>query len=204
MKQDNESSENEYQAALIACLSSNDLTRSYFPMGHVDPSDRAEHFLLCHCALVLQAMDELCLAAPEGTSDIERYRLLWLRTFHRPMAVRAEREGARTLLAVKVLDGRGGCDPGKLALRDERPLSRSQWRELDEKVSAARFWSLPLRGKHVGLDGAEWVLEGVRGTDYRVVQRWSPNASGKDAKFRALCLHLIRLAALDSVAEPIY
>lgn len=153
---------------------------------------------------VLTAMHESRLTAPSDGTIWERYRFLWLRTRHRPVVVRAERQAAVQRLTVRVLNGKSGYDPGTLERSDERALHQPQWDLLQKQLSAARFWSLPLQGKHQGLDGAEWVLEGVRPGEHRLVHRWCPRSDTEDAAFRAVCLSMLEMAGLGAIAQPIY
>ena len=54
-------------------------------------------------------------------------RFTWLRTSHRPVVVRVE--GLDTdapRLVAKQLSGRGGYDPGKIAMEITRPLARTE------------------------------------------------------------------------------
>jgi hypothetical protein len=41
-------------------------------------------------------------------------------------------------------------------------------------LDKANFWDLPVRDKRYGLDGADFILEGVKDGKYQVVKRWSP------------------------------
>jgi hypothetical protein len=44
------------------------------------------------------------------------------------------------------------------------------------KIQENKFWDLATRDKsRMGLDGAQWTLEGVKNGDYHIVDRWSPN-----------------------------
>jgi hypothetical protein len=153
---------------------------------------------------VLTAMHEPPLASPSDPIPSERYRFLWLRTRHRPVAIRAERQATVTLLAVRVLNGKSGYDAGVLERSDERALHATQWDLLQQQLKAARFWSLPREGNQQGLDGAEWVLEGVRPGEHRLVRRWCPRVDTDDAAFRAACLALLEMAGLGAIAQPIY
>jgi hypothetical protein len=153
---------------------------------------------------VLTAMHESGLVARSDGTPREQYRFLWLRTRHRPVAVRVERQATVLGLAVRVLNGKSGYDPGSLERSDEQALHPAQWDLLEQKLSTARFWSLPLQGNHHGLDGAEWVLEGVRPGKHRLVHRWCPRSDTEDAAFRAVCLAMVELADLGTIAQPIY
>ena len=174
----------------------------FFPsQEHVtDPFDMVE---LYQAGRVLTTMHESYLGAPSDVPSCERYRFLWLRTFHCPVAIRVERHGTSRGLALRVLNGKGGYDPGLLVRSEERAVTAAQWDRLQQRLSAAGFWSLPLRGKQQGLDGARWVLEGARPGEHRIVHRWCPRSDTEDAPFRAACLYLLELGAAGATGEPI-
>jgi len=178
---------------------SHEAFRPFFPLEGSVPDPFHGWYLK-----VLTAMHESRLAAPSDGTPWERYRFLWLRTRHRPVAVRAERQDAVLRLAVRVLNGKSGYDPGTQERSDERALQPAQWNFLQRSLAAARFWSLPMEGNHQGLNGAEWVLEGVRPGEHRLVHRWSPRSDTEDAMFRAACLAMLELAGLGAIAQPVY
>jgi hypothetical protein len=43
-----------------------------------------------------------------------------------------------------------------------------------ERVDNANFWQMATESPNLGLDGAEWILEGVQNGKYHVVVRWCP------------------------------
>jgi len=60
------------------------------------------------------------------------------------------------------------------------------------------------KGRHftvLGVDGARWVLEGVKNGEYHVVDRWSPEAAGdkvaSSQEFARLCRYFLRLGKVD-------
>ncbi len=63
-----------------------------------------------------------------------------------------------------------------------------------------RFWQLPTEETAgvIGMDGARWIVEGVKAGRYHLVDRWSP----KDGAVREFGLLLVGLSEIDS--EPIY
>ena len=57
---------------------------------------------------------------------------------------------------------------------------------------------MPSKKETLGLDGARWILEGLKKGRYHVVERWSPEGG----KFREAAECLIGLSKLD--IEKIY
>ena len=154
-----------------------------------------------------------------GNAKAEVYRFLWLCTFHRPVVVRVQKEPDEKIrVFAKMLDGKGGYAPGKLAGERTRGLAKEEWLDLTRRIDDCAFWSMPTEEQHwyylengtienwrIG-DGAEWMVEGTRGDDYHVVARTSPDDSNrrKAGKYRELCLHILKLSGLDLDKEQIY
>jgi hypothetical protein len=143
----------------------------------------------------LRALGEgrLC-PVPPGVA--EAYRFLWLRTFHHPVVVTVERGQHGTRLRARETDGAGGYEPGRLIVDTAAALSDAQWQEVAALVAGARLWdATELPGDDVsGLDGAQWIVEGVRDGRYRAVDVWTPTADGPGAPVRRLGVRLLSLA----------
>ena len=153
----------------------------------------------------LTALQEpvLCQSSLEEAKEI--YRLTWLPSFHPSVVVRIDSDTAGLHLTAKVESGAGGYEPGHLARDTVFMLTETQAREFADLLSAADFWrspTVPPPDRAMGLDGAQWVLEGIANSRYHVVDRWSPEAGGPDARFRALCEWL--LARSGFVTAAIY
>jgi hypothetical protein len=135
-----------------------------------------------------------------GADASETYRFLWLRSFHRSISVRVVliRDGAR--IEFTELTGNGGYEPGHIRRHTERHLSRNEVDRFAKALEAADFWQLPTRIRDFGLDGAEWVVEGRRGSTYHVVERFSPEGGA----YRALGLLFLKLARFSASASEIY
>ena len=133
------------------------------------------------------------------------YRFLWLRTFDHPISVRVEicEDGSSTVVT-KVLSGQGGYEPGHLKLVERRKLARKDIEHLLSRLGELEFWqlsSIEVDPNFIHLDGARWILEGVRAGKYHVVDRWSPET----AKGRALGLtFLLDLAKLKLLYQDVY
>ena len=127
----------------------------------------------------LSHMDERPLEDYRNGNSDEVYRFVWLRSFHDPITVRivvsTNESAVITLKQLKrvVEDhrwvGRGLCRT------EQYPLTQAQFENFMSFLRGSRFWDLPSgnpRGS--GLDGASWILEGMRGDQYHLTDRWSP------------------------------
>ena len=115
----------------------------------------------------------LCESA---ATENEVYRFTWLRTFHDPITIRISKTSNGAVIIAKRLDGSGGYAPGTLAESRSRELSRADWLQFQQLLQRLDYWSDAVPEDHElgGLDGAQWILEGVRGDTYRALDRWSP------------------------------
>ncbi len=122
---------------------------------------------------------------------LEVYRFTWLRTFHPPYVFKViiNNEGNNKII-VKKTNGTGGYKSGKLVKNDTLILTEKDVQNIKKGLKNISFWSLPTHGSVMGLDGAEWLLEGYRKGEYHLVKRWSP----EKGKFRKFCLYLMKLA----------
>jgi hypothetical protein len=131
---------------------------------------------------------------PEGTTV---YRFLWLRTFDPAVAIRVTRSSEEARVIAKKTNGLGGYEPGDLVENRERVLSEDEWRLLADKVAEVSFWDLESNAA-MGLDGSEWILEGVRNGKYHFVYEWSP----KKGPIRELGTAFLEVSKLSE--SPIY
>jgi hypothetical protein len=162
--------------------------------GHSGPrcshmeSDESECIVQSRYGDRLRAMNEKPLA---GAAAEEAYRFLWLRTFHHPVSVRIESSRGKARLVAVELDGKGGFLPGKTFRQAKRELSAQEWTTFTTALDAAGFWTWKTEDPgNGGLDGADWVLEGLRHATYHVVVRWSPGPGS----FRTACESLLQAA----------
>lgn len=117
----------------------------------------------------------LCGDSPSDRE--ERYRLLWVPTFTRPIFLRVdiEPDGTATLLTY-VWKGAGGYEWGK-PVRNLRKLSFVEQSDLFATLADIGFWTLPAQVEDppnkVVLDGTDWFIEGVKSGQCHVVRRYS-------------------------------
>ena len=161
-------------AAASSVIASGTAT-NYFPTSALDQnSAQSDTFRNDWYSRHLRAMSEPILKPSDGTRS---YRFTWLRTFHHPVAVRVVATGNRAELFATELNGAGGYDPGRVLRTKRLKLTSDQFKKLEGLVQQNNFWSLAAGEESMGLDGSEWILEGV--TDkYHVVHRWTPQSGG--------------------------
>jgi hypothetical protein len=130
--------------------------------------------------------------------DVEVYRFLHLPTWGRPVAVRIETRGStRTTLVARRLSGSGGYAPGTVEASATLTLSDAAWRDLRARVDTAGFFGLPTSDT-AGQDGEQWIVEGVRGGTYHLVDRWMPRQDPVLGRFIALC------ESMGGLAGPVW
>ena len=78
-------------------------------------------------------------------------------------------------------------------------LDARRVRQFTSALGTLNFWNLPAADPtRFGHDGAQWILEGVKGGRYHVIDRWSP----EDGPYRKLMLDLVATAGVR--VKPIY
>jgi len=115
----------------------------------------------------------ICDKLTNGTLHI--YRFVSLRTFHQPFSVSIEisTNGNGTVTA-KMCSGAGGYDPGKLINQKTRALAQDEIDKFLQLIESESFWSLPTLEDSLGLDGSQWIIEGLKSGKYHLVDRWTP------------------------------
>jgi hypothetical protein len=179
-----------------------DSNKFYFPLETFrDDSFYAGHdtFTIAWYSKHLSAMKEQIIFTDKSEKEI--YRFTWLRTFNNPIAIRIERTDNKYLLFWKLCDGKGGYDPGKLTINQEKKISEAEWKEFKNRINQVDFWNMKTNSKILGFDGAEWILEGKLNNQYHVVNRWSPKPSDN---FYRCCDYLISLTELKIGDEEKY
>lgn len=181
---------------LSACSGAPD----YFPPGQID-SFRDEWY-----SEQLRAAMEPALE-PTGSVTRAAFRFTWIPSFTPTLTVRVVRSDARITLVAKRLSGAGGYEPGRVRRQVRFALSTQQWSELSSLIDAADFWAMPSEEPEkcdasgacwVGMDGAQWLLEGADSTRYHFVDRWFHEDY---PEFEAACFCLLQWSGLVTEAE---
>jgi hypothetical protein len=157
---------------------------------------------LKEASLLPQSVDPLLPQSVDHQTS-HSYRFLWLRTFNHPIAVRIDIQPDGTgTLSTKVTSGAGGYAPGNLIEDTSRPLSGSEVKSFLALVDRTSFWTAPNPiNDQAGNDGSQWIIEGVEGAKYHVIDRWTPKsgAAYELGKFLAF-----DLAKMDIPKREIY
>jgi hypothetical protein len=184
------------QESTVASRSAN--TR-YFPAGvfDIDRTTSRETWY----SNTLRALHEPSIFALRDDKSLQVYRFLWLPSFQLPISVRltVNRGGSGSIVARSVdthtgLVGKVPSDTGRLNLDKNVVVEKAEVDVVLRELEAFSFWSMPTEERQFGLDGSQWILEGVRQGEYQVVDRWSP----EQGAYSAVCKHLIRLAGVET------
>jgi hypothetical protein len=190
--------------AILPCSVLAAVSQGFFPSGLFYPDNpKLDAFVVKWYSEQLTALEEPSLFEAKQDPTLQSYRFLWLRTFHRPVAVRVliHPDGSGKVIT-KMADGSGGYKPGKLLVDKAETLPPDRMKKLLEKVEQLSYWTLPARDpKPPGFDGARWIVEGVDHGKYHLVDRWSPTKG----PVRELGLYFLRDSARLSLKdEEIY
>jgi hypothetical protein len=138
----------------------------------------------------------------------ERYRFLWLRSFHPPIAIRVEHESGQTTMVAKRLRVEGDDSDGVVDKDTAFALTTEEWAILQDLLSRAQIWEAPTewpRDPNVeSLDGAQWVFEAATPTKYHLLDRWSAASDPRDVAFTRMCLFLLDISGLKPPDAQIY
>ena len=83
----------------------------------------------------------------------------------------------------------GGYEPGQLVYNEAFPVVPDEVETFLQRLTEFSFWSASAENR-IGLDGANWIMEGVCDGKYQLVERWSPD----NGAFREAALLLVALA----------
>jgi hypothetical protein len=121
-----------------------------------------------------------------SASDAKNYifRFTILPTWGYPTSIRVTKEAGIYRLAARRLDGQGGYDPGKLTEKKDIKLSDADSKLFEKQLSRVHFFEMSTQDETQGMDGEQWILEGVADGKYHVVVRWC--ASDYDPQKRKL------------------
>jgi hypothetical protein len=194
------------QVVLLLLLSGSGVGQEFFPEGVFDEEKKANDFRSDWYSLQLKALAEPSLWETSKGTKGQVYRFLWLRSFHHPVVVRLNVNGDGTgTLVTKVTGGQGGYKPVKLIENRTEQLSKQRTKWFLDRIEELKYWELPTREEEnpnvVNLDGAQWVVEGVRNETYKIVDRWSP----EKGPIKAIGLMMtIDLAKMKLLYQDVY
>jgi hypothetical protein len=156
--------------------------QEYFPPGILDKNPQFDELKVNLYSKHLKALHEPSLwELSRQDPNAEAYRFLWLRSFNHPIAVRLMvRTNGSGWMNSRMTTGQGGFKPGRISRYSVSWLRKGQTQAFLAAFENANFWNLPTLPdadeNAVELDGAQWIIEGVRNGTYHIVDRWSPEA----------------------------
>lgn len=101
----------------------------------------------------------------------ERYRLMWLRTFHEPIVISLGIDGSVGRARGRVFDGKGGYELGRAYQDRSTILTPEQLSAFRRSIDLFDFWYQPEDAAPVSVDGSSWTIEGVRNGRYHRMAR---------------------------------
>jgi hypothetical protein len=167
--------------------------QQYFPVGAFEENPKLSAYKERWYSSYLAAMDEPSLFGAAKGSDITTYRflLVWQsRALSVRLAVHADGTG--------VLYGKlvilHSDNPNVSFSKDSVPVSKEEVQHFLMLEQQANFWSMKTVEKNdknrYGMDGTQWILEGVKDFNYHVVDRWTP----KEGDYKQICSYLLELS----------
>lgn len=184
----------------------------FFPLGLFKSAWRdSDEFVRKWYSYHLRTMGEPSLSCGVN-KDTEIYRFVWFRTFHRPIAIRVSHSKEGTHLVAVESTGAGGYVPGlvlgmpvkesEVPTRVQKVVSDSDWQALVVNLGKVDFWKIPTKevSEQLGTDGAQWIIEGRRGNEYHIVDRWTP----RSGFYRSAGFAFLKLSGLSVPDKDIY
>ncbi|HLP39543.1 hypothetical protein [Lacibacter sp.] len=174
-----------------------DSATSYFPFPTYTKEQvkenkrRLDQFVMGWYSTMLFGLHEPVIYNYKGDNEIYRFTLL--RSFEHPLTVRLQRDGETIKLFSKLADGAGGYEPGQIFWDTTFHVNHVQYDTLTTLIARADFWNMPIEIYDGGLDGAEWILEGVKDGKYHWAHRWSP-AGDRHTNFKAVCEYVLSIS----------
>jgi len=177
------------------------LPAQYFPPGVFDKSPQKDESAANYYGRFLKALHEPSLwELSRQKPEAEVYRFLWLRTFHRPIAIRlVVRKSGSGWINFHMTSGKGGDQPGRIARYSISWLTKNRTQSFLMELDSVDFWHLPTCASDQNPakpDGAHWVVEGVKNGQYHLIERWSPEPPDPVREIGLLAIKLGRIRGL--------
>ncbi len=187
-------------AILLLCGCSaraEDTVPQYFPVStNRNPVNAVSSFRSRWYGGHLSAMQEPSLLKATNHIDIAAYRFTYLPTWGRPLAVRTVISTNQLYVRKVMLTGSGGYAPGVIGLTQESVTTNGLPRDVSDLIDKT-IWNEEFQPTDDrGLDGSEWIIEGVRNGKYRVISLWCPGVYSTNAQHKVfidLCSKIIGL-----------
>jgi hypothetical protein len=147
----------------------------YFPKGSFGKTEKLSKFSEDWYSKDLRAFDEPSLLEASKDKSRESYRFLFLRSFRHSICIRLDvNTDGSGLLTTKMLSGATGEVKTRIILNEQEKFTKKQVDWFVSRKQISEFWNQPSFDEQRGLDGEEWIAEGVKAGNYHVAARWSP------------------------------
>lgn len=131
-------------------------------------------------------------------AEKEIYRFTWLRSFHEPIIIRIECGQICNLSAI-VLSGKGGYEPGNIQKSISHEFSTEQHNKFKQLLSKIDGWEYKPDPNLIMMDGAQWILEVMKGNSY---QAWDINSPS--GNYRKFCEYMLQLSKITVPKSKVY
>ncbi len=162
------------------CLRTLERTNAAFFQTYFPPHtfiSRAADFQVRWYSAEMYSLGESPLWPPSDGHE-PTYRLTYISAIAGPTVVTlTQPPDGRGRLAIKSLD----ADRATTKVDETTSASRDQLDRFLTLIDQAHFWTTPTELPRTGLDGAEWIMEGVNDGQYRTVVRWCPEIDRQSA-----------------------
>ena len=104
------------------------------------------------------------------------YRFLWLRTFDRPAVVTiSSTDDGQVEIRSKIFSGQSGFGIGQI---EQEVTTTNKSPAIDTLMADLDRWLpyVPEFNGDIGVDGATWMIDGVKDGKYYIIHRWSPES----------------------------
>jgi hypothetical protein len=96
-------------------------------------------------------------------------------------------------------------DQARVTRADSAALTERGWDSVATLIRDERVWQRStVDTSRLGLDGARWIVEGVRRNRYMIVDRFSPADTGSSAFMRRIGLTFLRIGKVVVGADNVY
>jgi hypothetical protein len=178
----------------------NDSTAFYFPLkkarlGSKNHDQALDSSVNSWYSPVLYALREPILFNYSGSKEI--YRFTYIPSmFNYPVAVKIFMDCGISRMSVRA--DRSSMRRGNWPTIIDTTfiIKPEEWSSFLLQLDKISFWTLQAEIQDGGLDGSEWILEGVKNGTYHFATRWSPY--DRHPEYRDCCEYL-RLLAVKSV-----
>jgi ribosome biogenesis protein Nip4 len=128
----------------------------------------------------LKALKEPSIYKQRDISNKKVFRFTWLRTFDELVSIRLEikPDGSGIIFAKNIYSV--GSFVGRINKNKKKKITKEKTDGFLKLIEEKNFWDLPSTDDSFGIDGAQWIIEGLYDEKYHLVDRWSPKTGVRE------------------------